>query len=472
MRQYPIYIGGKEFTSSIVTESTCVYSQEKFAEVSLANPEHIEQAIEIGHKAKNSMKKLSAYQKREILLECRDLFKENLEDLAQVITQESGKTINESRAEMQRVISTFDYASIEVMKMDGEILSMDTHASSEDFECLIKRFPKGLCTFITPFNFPINLIAHKVAPAIAAGCPFIIKPSDKTPICALKFAEILKQTSLPDEAFSVLPCSNEDSLKLVTDERISFLSFTGSEKIGWMLKDLAGKKSVCLELGGIASCAVYPDADLANVSKSIITAAFGQAGQSCISLQKLYVHKEIKESLIKLLADGCKDIVLGDPSKTKTTLGPLINEDSLIRVEKLVDQSVKTGSEIITGGKRIDNCFEPTILTKLDINDPISTQEVFAPLFVVEEFNESDELFERINKSPYGIHVGIYSNDIKLAMKAWNELECTSVVFGHVPTWRSDKMPYGGIKNSGCGREGLKYAIEEMTELKSLIIKK
>ncbi|EDM25240.1 NAD-dependent aldehyde dehydrogenase [Lentisphaera araneosa HTCC2155] len=472
MKHYPIYIGGREYSSDIVTESTCVYSQKKFAEVSLANPEHIEQAIEIGHKAKNSMKNLSAHQKRKVLLECRDLFEVNFEDLAETITLESGKTINESRAEMQRVISTFDYASIEVMKMDGEVLAMDTHANSEEFECLIKRFPKGLCTFITPFNFPINLIAHKVAPAIAAGCPFIIKPSDKTPICALKFAEILKQTSLPKEAFSVLPCSNEDSLKLVKDERISFLSFTGSEKVGWMLKGLAGKKSVCLELGGIASCAVYPDTDLANASKNILTAAFGQAGQSCISLQKLYIHNEVKESLIKLLVDGCKDIVLGDPSDQKTKLGPLINEDSLQRVQKLINQSVKTGTEIITGGKRRNNSFEPTILTKLDINDPISTQEVFAPLFIVEEFNNSDELFQIINKSPYGIHVGIYSSNIKLAMRAWNELECTSVVFGHVPTWRSDKMPYGGIKNSGCGREGLKYAIEEMTELKSLVIKK
>ena len=472
MKHYPIYIGGEKYSNDIVSESTCVYSQEKFAEVSLANSEHIEQAIEIGHKAKNSMKNLSAHQKRNILIECRDLFEVNFEDLAETITLESGKTINESRAEMQRVISTFDYASIEVMKMDGEILSMDTHTSSEDFECLIKRFPKGLCTFITPFNFPINLIAHKVAPAIAAGCPFIIKPSDKTPICALKFAEILKQTSLPKEAFSVLPCSNEDSLKLVKDERISFLSFTGSEKVGWMLKSLAGKKSVCLELGGIASCAVYPDTDLAIASKSILTAAFGQAGQSCISLQKLYIHNEVKESLIKLLVDGCKDIVLGDPSDQQTTLGPLINQDNLKRVEKLINQSVNAGAKIITGGKIINNFFEPTILTNLMKNDPLSTQEVFAPLFIVEEFNNSDELFKKINKSPYGIHVGIYSNNIKLAMRAWDELECTSVVFGHVPTWRSDKMPYGGIKKSGCGREGLKYAIEEMTELKSLVIKK
>ncbi|MDD7983601.1 aldehyde dehydrogenase family protein [Lentisphaera marina] len=472
MKHYPIYIGGEEVRTQQSKEVKAVYSGHILGKISLALDQDIDQALEIGSKATKVMRSLTAYEKRKILLECKQLFEERFEEFAVTITQESGKTINESRAEMQRVISTFDYASIEVMQMDGNMLAMDTHPSSENFECLIKRYPKGLCTFITPFNFPVNLIAHKVAPAIAAGCPFIIKPSDKTPLCALMFAEVLKKSSLPKEAFSVLPCSNEDSLKLVKDDRVKFLSFTGSEKIGWMLKKLAGKKSVCLELGGVASCIVYPDTNLEIASKEIISAAFSQAGQSCISLQKLYIHKDISNNLIQLIKREAEKIVMGDPLSPETKLGPMISNNSLSYIEDLVNKSLTRGSKIITGGKRVNNFYQATIMRNVQNDDPLYANEVFAPLFIIEEFSDTDQVFEKINTSPYGIHVGIYSKDIQLAMKAWDKLECTGIIYGHVPTWRSDKMPYGGIKNSGCGREGIRYAIEEMSELKSLLIKK
>ncbi|WDE96018.1 aldehyde dehydrogenase family protein [Lentisphaera profundi] len=472
MNQYPFYIAGKETTNKKLIEARSVYSDEIFAHYSLAESKDIDDALAQGHAAKKIMQQLKAHQKRQILEECRDLFRKNSEDLAEIITLESGKTINEARAEMQRVISVFDYASIEVMQMNGTVLSMDTHPSSEDFECLIKRFPKGLCSFITPFNFPINLIAHKVAPAIAAGCPFIIKPSDKTPICALKFAEILQQSSLPKEAFSVVPCTIEDSLKLVTDPRANFLSFTGSEQVGWKLKTLAERKSVCLELGGTASCVVYPDTDLELAAKEIVNAAFAQAGQSCISLQKLYIHEDIIDKLSSLLVELTSKIKLGNPLDPSTDLGPIINKDSLSRITKLVDHSISTGAKILVGGTTQGKFFEATILTNIKSDDPIRDEEVFAPIFIIDTFSNTDELFKQLNQSCYGIHVGIYSKDINIATKAWDELEYTAIIIGHTPSWRSDKMPYGGIKNSGCGREGISYAIEEMTELKSLIIKK
>jgi acyl-CoA reductase-like NAD-dependent aldehyde dehydrogenase len=472
MKHYPIYIGGEEKLTHTSVELKSVYSDEIIAKISLATPDDIETSLGIGKQATEAMRSLSAHEKRKILIECKRQFEARLEEFAQIITHESGKTINESRAEMQRVISTFDYAAIEVMQMDGEVLTMDTHPSSENFECLIKRFPKGLCTFITPFNFPVNLIAHKVAPAIAAGCPFIIKPSDKTPLSALKFAEVLKQSSLPNEAFSILPSSNKDSLKLVEDDRVKFMSFTGSEKVGWMLKKLAGKKSVCLELGGVASCIVYPDTDLQSACKEIISAAFSQAGQSCISLQKLYIHKSIATDLTVLLKNEAEKITMANPLDKDTNLGPLINLESVDKIEKLLKESIKIGTEVITGGVSKGKFFEPTILRNVQKNDPLYTEELFAPVFIIEEFTETDHVFNTVNESPYGIHVGIYSKDIQLAMKAWKELDCTGIIFGHVPTWRSDKMPYGGIKNSGCGREGIKYAIQEMSELKSLLIKK
>ena len=472
MKTYPLYIAGCEVYSDQTWPCRDVFSNEQFASVSVGNAEHIEQAISSGYDAKGEMAKLKAYERKNILLEIKENITHKSEHLAKIITSESGKTINEARAEIQRAISTFEYAAIEVMNRDGSILSMDTHPSSQDYECLIKRFPKGLCSFITPFNFPINLIVHKVAPAIAAGCPFIIKPSDKTPVSAIEFGKILSETSLPKMAFSVIPCSVEDSMALVTDDRPAFLSFTGSDQVGWKLKSLSGRKSVCLELGGIASCAIYPDTNIKDAVKDLTKAAFSQAGQSCISLQQLYIHDEIYDQVRQELIDQTKIITPSNPHNELSQLGPMISEAALKNNDELIKDAIEKGAVRLTGESIGKKLTSPTLLEFVPKNALIRTKEAFAPILVLNKFSHNDELLKELNDSSYGIHFGIYTNDISLAFKAWEELECAGILINQVPTWRSDKMPYGGIKNSGIGREGLKYAIDEMTELKTLTIKK
>ena len=472
METYPFYIAGVPNLSAKFWQCKDVYSGEIFAEVAVAEKPHIQKALKLGLDAKSIMAGLKAYEKRNILLQIKEKLEERLEPLAKLITAESGKTINESRAEMLRAVSTFEYAAIEVMQQDGSILSMDTHPSSEDYECLIKRYPKGLCSFITPFNFPINLIAHKIAPAIAAGCPFIVKPSDKTPLCALEIGKILAESELPNEAFSILPCSIEDSLELVTDQKPSYLSFTGSDKVGWKLKELSGKKAVCLELGGTAACAIYPDSDIEATVDDVVRAAFSQAGQSCISLQHLYIHENIYDKFKKQLIKKSKEIIPENPHLESSKLGPMISSDALNQAETLIKNAIDCGAKRLSGEKLTKNLLSPTIIESLTEEALLQTHEAFAPILIIHQFSDTDQLFNRLNSSPYGIHLGLYSKDIQLAFKAWDKLECAGIVIGQVPTWRSDKMPYGGIKNSGIGREGIKFAIEEMTEIKTLTIKK
>ena len=472
MKKYPFYISGEEIKSDSVWQCKDVYSDELFAEVYVASKDHLQRSLHSGYNAKKSMAKLKAYEKRAILLQIKSGLEEKSEYLARLITLESGKTIKEAQAEISRAICTFDYAAIEVMNRDGSILSMDTDPTSENYECLIKRFPKGLCSFITPFNFPINLIAYKVAPAIAAGCPFIIKPSEKTPICALEFGKILASSDIPKDAFSILPCSIDDSILLVTDERPSYLSFTGSDKVGWKLKAMSGKKSVCLELGGTAACVVYPGVNLENAINEVIRGAFSQAGQSCISLQHLHIHEDLYEEFKTRLLRKVSKIKPSDPSLASCKLGPMISEFALNQTKLLIKDAIDKGSTQLCGSIFGKKLLSPTILESLATDAKLQKTEAFAPLLIIHKFTYTDELFAQLNESPYGIHLGLFTNDISLALRAWEELECAGLLIGQVPTWRSDKMPYGGIKNSGLGREGLKYAIDEMTEIRTLTIKK
>lgn len=336
-----------------------------------------------------------------------------------------------------------------------------------------QRVPVGPCSFITPFNFPLNLVAHKVAPAIAAGCPFILKPSDRTPVSALIMAEILAETELPEGAFSVLPVRLEDIGPLIEDDRLKLLSFTGSEKVGWELKARAGRKKVVLELGGNAACVVdeAPGAPLDFIADRVAQGAFFQAGQSCISVQRVLVHASLYDALREKLVERAKALRPGHPSDEATTLGPMIDEPAARRLEGWIQQAVQRGARVLAGGGRRGSVLDATVLEGVPEDASLSSEEAFGPVVLLQPFDSFDEALAQVNSGRFGLQAGLFTQDLSRAMKAWDELEVGGVVVGDVPSFRVDTMPYGGVKGSGIGREGVKYAIEDMTELRLLVLR-
>jgi glyceraldehyde-3-phosphate dehydrogenase (NADP+) len=335
---------------------------------------------------------------------------------------------------------------------------------------IVKRFPLGPIAGITPFNFPLNLVAHKVAPAIAAGCSMVLKPAPQTPLSSLLLAEVIQQAGWPDGGFNVLPLSNEDASLLVTDERIKLISFTGSAAVGWAIKNNAGKKKVVLELGGNAGVIVHSDADLAYAAGRCVTGGFSYAGQTCISVQRILVEQSVCGKFIEFLLDGVSKLKTGDPLDDSTDVGPLIRESDAIRAYDWVQEAVRGGARLLCGGHRHGSIFEPTVLTGTKPGMKVNCQEVFAPVVTVEPYTDFESALKQVNNSPYGLQAGLFTRDAKLIFDAYNELEVGGLIAGDVPTFRIDHMPYGGIKDSGLGREGLRDAIQEMTEPKLLVM--
>ena len=471
MKSLPFFLAGVETPSDSSLEVFNTYSGDLIDKVSVAELDHIELALELGAKAKIEMASLKARQKSAILDSCAQQLNERKEEFSQLISAESGKPIIASRSEVDRAISTFKFAQHEANNQYGEILPMDTRQSSQDYQCLTKRVPLGLCLFITPFNFPLNLIVHKVAPAIAAGCPFIIKPSDKTPLTALLLGDILAKSGLPQSAFSILPCSIQNSSKLIEDDRPSFLSFTGSSQVGWAIKNQARRKKVCLELGGTAACAVLADANIDDAIERIIFGAFYQSGQSCISVQRVLIEASIYTKVKNKLIERTKQIKCGDPSDNTTFIGPIITQSSADRIRTQADSAIKLGAKLLTPDLGEGQMIPACILEKTPLNHPLITEEVFGPLMTIEAFSDREKLIDSLNDSKFSIHTGLFTNDLKFALHCWSALESTGIIIGDIPSWRADNMPYGGSKESGMGREGLRYAIEEMTEIKTLVLK-
>ena len=335
---------------------------------------------------------------------------------------------------------------------------------------MVKRFPLGPIAGITPFNFPLNLVAHKVAPAIAAGCTMVIKPAPQTPLTALLLADVVQQAGWPDGALNVLPLSNEDAALLVTDDRLKMISFTGSAAVGWDIKRRAGKKKVILELGGNAGVIVHSDADVAFAAERCVAGGFGYAGQTCISVQRILVERSVYSKFTDLLVAGVKKLSCGDPLQETTDVGPLIRESDAVRASDWVQEAVRGGARLLAGGQRKGSILEPTVLTGTRPEMKVNCQEIFAPVVTVEPYEQFDEAVKAINRSPYGLQAGIFTRDAKLLFNAFEELEVGGVIGGDVPAFRIDHMPYGGVKDSGLGREGLRYAIEEMTEPKLLVM--
>jgi len=469
---YPYYLANKPVQANADLVVTNKYTNEPATRVALADALVIDQAIEATVKASAPMRKMPSYKRQQVLQHVVARVTERHEELARALCVEAGKPIRDARGEVTRLIDTFRVAAEESVRMTGEYLPLDISSRAEGYECIWRRFPIGPCSFISPFNFPLNLVAHKVAPAIAVGCPFILKPASWTPIGALILAEILAETDLPAGAFSVLPCKRDGADLFTTDDRLKLLSFTGSPEVGWALKAKAGKKKVVLELGGNAACVVDDGADLEFAADRIIIGAFYQSGQSCIGVQRILAHDRIYEHLEQLLVERIAKLKAGDPLEEDTFLGPMISMNDAERMEAWVKEAVDGGAKVICGGKRNGVFYDATLLENTEPHMKVNCVEAFGPLATVQPFVDFKEAVRIVNDSIYGLQAGIFTKDIDRAMYAFNELEVGGVVINDVPSIRVDNMPYGGIKDSGLGREGIRFAMEDMTEIRALVLNK
>lgn len=468
---YPYYLANEAVYANKDLEVTDKYSGEVATYVAMADAKAIDQGIAAAVDATSAMAALAPYERQAILNHCVKRFQERAEELAMALCIEAGKPIKDSRGEVGRLIDTFRVAAEEAVRIEGEVLNLEISARAKGYRGFTKRVPIGPCSFISPFNFPLNLAAHKVAPAIAAGCPFVLKPASRTPIGALIIGEVLAETDLPKGAFSILPCHREGADLFTEDERLKLLSFTGSPAVGWDLKARAGKKPVVLELGGNAACVVDSDADLEDAVARIVFGAFYQSGQSCIGVQRIYVHTTLYDKFKQKLVEKTKGLRMGDPRDEDTFIGPVISEGEAKRLENWINEGVERGGTLLCGGKRDGAMLEPTLLESVPAGCNIVDEEAFGPVAVLEPFEDFDTVLEKVNQSTFGLQAGIFTRDLYKAQKAWDVLEVGGVVIGDVPSWRVDNMPYGGVKDSGLGREGIRWAIRDMTEERLLVIR-
>ncbi|MFY2564306.1 aldehyde dehydrogenase family protein [Corallococcus terminator] len=471
--RYPYYLANRPRRPSAELPVIDKYSGEVVTRVALADAAAVEEAIAWAVRAAEPMRKLPAHARQSILEHCVRRFQERAEELAQVLCIEAGKPLRDARGEVTRLIETFKAAAEEAVRGGGEVLDLEVSPRAEGYRGFTRRVPVGPVSLITPFNFPLNLVAHKVAPAIAAGCPFILKPSDRTPVSAMLLAEVLAETALPEGAFSVITPSLADIGPLIEDERLKLLSFTGSEKVGWDLKARAGRKKVVLELGGNAACVVdrEPGASLEVIADRVAHGAFFQSGQSCISVQRVLVHVSHYDALKALLVARARALRAGNPRDEATTLGPMIDEPAARRLEGWIQSAVARGARVLTGGGRKGALLEATVVENVPADEPLCAEEAFGPVVLLQPFTSFTDALRTVNEGRYGLQAGLFTNDLSRAMRAWDELEVGGVVVGDVPSFRVDTMPYGGVKGSGLGREGVKYAIEDMTEPRLLVLR-
>ncbi|WP_027069465.1 aldehyde dehydrogenase family protein [Novilysobacter defluvii] len=469
---WPYYIAGLPRPSSTTLEVRDKFTGECAARVAFADADAVDQAISAAWDARPAMAAFPPDARRDVLEHCAARFTERREELAHALCVEAGKPIRDARGEVDRLVDTFRIAAGEATRIGGEVLELQLSERTRGYRGMTRRVPVGVCSFITPFNFPLNLVAHKVAPAIAAGSPFVLKPAAKTPLGALIIGEVLAETDLPPGAFSILPCSNEDAAALVEDERIALFSFTGGE-VGWELKSRAGRKKVVLELGGNAACIVDadPGRGLDDVVSRLVSGAYYQSGQSCISVQRILAHSSVYGELRERLGAAVDKLVAGDPHREETFIGPMIDEDAACRVEEWVAEALDGGATAIVRPRRDGNLLTPGLLEGVPRDARLYRDEVFGPVALMEPFDDFDDALARVNDSRFGLQAGVFTGSLDHAMRAWDTLEVGGVVVGDVPSFRVDNMPYGGVKASGLGREGVRSAIEDMTEPRLLVIR-
>lgn len=469
--KYPYYLANEPVYANQDLEVTDKFSNQVATRVAMADAATIDKAIAAAVAAEHACASMAAYERKAVLEHCVKRFKERFDELAESLCIEAGKPIKDAEGEVTRLIDTFQIAAEESVRITGEILPLDISPRARGYNGMWKRVPIGACSFISPFNFPLNLAAHKIAPAIAVGCPFILKPASLTPIGALIIGEILAETDLPKGAFSILPCRRDGADLFTTDERLKLLSFTGSPAVGWGLKAKAGKKPVILELGGNAAVIVDHDADIDDAVERIIFGAFYQSGQSCIGVQRILVHETIYAQFKEELVKRTRLLKMGNPNDRETFVGPMISEAEATRLHGWIESAVESGATLLCGGNRQGNMLEATLLENVPSSCEANTEEAFGPLANLSSFSDFSAALAEVNSSQFGLQAGIFTRDLYKMQEAWDTLEVGGVVIGDVPSWRVDHMPYGGVKESGLGREGIRFAIEDMTEIRLLVIR-
>jgi acyl-CoA reductase-like NAD-dependent aldehyde dehydrogenase len=435
-----------------------------------ATEEQYEQAVTAAVAAFEHTRVLPAYERGRALREISNGIKARREELGRLICLEAGKPIRDALVEVDRATLTFRLGAEEAERTYGEVIPLDLMASSKGRVGVTRRFPVGPVAGISPFNFPLNLAAHKLAPAIAAGCSIVLKPPSKDPLTMLTVAEIVDGVGLPPGAVSILPMTRELGDRMVADDRFKLLSFTGSPSVGWRMKERAGKKKVVLELGGNAGVIVDKSADLDWAAKRSVIGAFSYAGQVCISVQRLYVHEEVREAFLEKFLAGVEALHLGDPLDPVTDVGPMVDDGAVTRTRRWVDEAVQLGGTVLTGGGANGAFFEPTVLENVPPQAQICSNEAFAPVVIVFPFSDFGDAIRGVNDSFFGLQTGVFTNDLAHSWQAFNELEVGGVIVNDIPTYRIDNMPYGGVKDSGQGREGLRWAIEDMTEVRIMVM--
>jgi acyl-CoA reductase-like NAD-dependent aldehyde dehydrogenase len=470
-KPHPIFLAGR-----------WVESPDQLAVTNPAKPEHpagatfnateeqYEEAVQAAVAAFEVTRHLPAFERGRILRDISAGIKARREEIGKILATEAGKPIRDALVEVDRATLTFRLGAEEAERMVGETIPLDLMASSKDRVGITRRFPIGPIAGISPFNFPLNLAAHKIAPAIASGNPIILKPPSKDPLTMLTVAEIIEQAGPPTGSVSILPMTRELGDKMVADDRFKLLTFTGSPSVGWRMKERAGKKKVVLELGGNAGVIVDKTADLDWTVRRILVGAFTYAGQVCISVQRMFVHEDIWDAFMTKFIEGAKALKVGDPLDAQTDVGPMVDANAANRTQRWVDEAIALGGKALLGGKADGNYFPPTILTDTPVTAQVCSNEAFAPLVVAFPFREFDDAVKQVNDSFFGLQTGVFTNDLANAWRGFHELEVGGVIVNDVPTYRIDHMPYGGVKDSGLGREGLRWAIEDMTELRIMVL--
>jgi len=469
---YPLYLNNEAQQPNTDLEVTDKFTGEVAFRCAQADAATIDAGIQGAVEAAEPMAKMASYERQAVLQHCVDRFRERSDELAYALCVEAGKPIKDSEGEVGRLIDTFRIAAEESVRMTGEVQPLDISPRAKGYHGMWKRVPIGPCSFISPFNFPLNLAAHKIAPAIAVGCPFVMKPASRTPLGAIMMGEVLAETDLPKGAFSILPAHREGADLFTEDDRLKLLSFTGSPDVGWALKAKAGKKKVVLELGGNAAVIIDKDADLKDALERVIFGAFYQSGQSCIGVQRILIHAQIYDAFRDMLVAKTRTLVSGDPHDRNTFIGPMISEGEARRLDGWIQEAVAAGATLLCGGKREGAMLDATLLENVDPATKLNVEEAFGPAAFLIKFGDFREALDIVNDSKFGLQAGIFTRDLFQMFDAWDTLDVGGVIINDVPSYRVDNMPYGGVKDSGLGREGVRFAMEDMTEIRNLVVRR
>jgi len=469
---YPLYLANEAKQPNTDLAVTDKFTGEVAFRCAQADAATIDAGIAAAVEAAEPMARMAAYERQAVLQHCVDRFTERKEELAYALCVEAGKPIKDSEGEVGRLIDTFRIAAEESVRMTGEVQPLDISPRAKGYQGIWKRVPIGPCSFIAPFNFPLNLAAHKIAPALAVGCPFVMKPASRTPLGAILMGEVLAETDLPKGAFSILPAHRDGADLFTEDDRLKLLSFTGSPDVGWALKAKAGKKKVVLELGGNAAVIVDHDADLNDALERVIFGAFYQSGQSCIGVQRIIIHENVYDRFRDMLVAKTKTLVSGDPKDRKTFVGPMIDVKEASRLDGWVQEAQSAGARLLCGGKREGAMLDATLLEDCPRETKLYREEAFGPVAILSKFSDFEAALDEVNDSKFGLQAGIFTRDLFKMFDAWDRLDVGGIVINDVPSYRVDNMPYGGVKDSGLGREGIRFAMEDMTEIRNLVIRR